>query len=153
MKALSVRQPWVDAILYGGKRIENRDWKNSNFRGEFLIHASKGMTREEYADVVDFMTARKELAWRPKPIDQLVRGAIVGRAKVVGIVRPTTSSARLTDDTRGVSRALTDNEDSWWMGGFALALDDVVAFEKPIPFLGSLGFFGTPFDREGRRVP
>jgi hypothetical protein len=46
MKALSIRQPWAWLILNAGKDIENRDWL-TRFRGPFLIHASKGMTRAE----------------------------------------------------------------------------------------------------------
>ena len=140
MKALSLRQPWADAVLYGGKRIENRvAWTNSNFRGEFLIHAAKGMTKGEYADVVDFLVM-KAFDWRPKPIGELVRGAIVGRARVTGVVKAPPCM-------------MTADQARWYMGGFALLLDDVVAFEKPIPWVGALGFFATPFDREGRRAP
>jgi hypothetical protein len=45
--ALSIRQPWAWLILHAGKDIENRDWP-TKYRGPFLIHASKGMTRDEY---------------------------------------------------------------------------------------------------------
>lgn len=40
MKALSVRQPWADLILFKEKTIETRTWK-TNYRGEILIVASK----------------------------------------------------------------------------------------------------------------
>jgi len=40
MKALSLKQPFAELILQGKKKIELRKW-NTNFRGEFLIHASK----------------------------------------------------------------------------------------------------------------
>ena len=40
MRALSVRQPWAQAILDGIKRVENRTWKTS-YRGQLVIHASK----------------------------------------------------------------------------------------------------------------
>ena len=46
MKALSIRQPWAHLILHGGKDIENRDWRTS-VRGRVLVHASKGMTRDD----------------------------------------------------------------------------------------------------------
>ena len=46
--ALSVRQPWAWAIIHAGKDIENRSWA-TKFRGRVLIHASKGMTQEEFA--------------------------------------------------------------------------------------------------------
>ena len=38
MKALTIRQPWADAIAHQSKRVENRTWKNA-YRGPFLIHA------------------------------------------------------------------------------------------------------------------
>ena len=40
MKALSLKQPFAELIVSGKKTIELRKW-NTNFRGEFLIHASK----------------------------------------------------------------------------------------------------------------
>lgn len=40
MKALSLRQPYAELIVSGKKTIEIRPW-NTNFRGEFLIHAAK----------------------------------------------------------------------------------------------------------------
>lgn len=39
MKALSIKQPWAWAIIYGDKNIENRTWP-TNYRGRFLVHAS-----------------------------------------------------------------------------------------------------------------
>jgi len=39
MKALSIKQPWVHAILHEGKDIENRSWQRS-FRGWLALHAS-----------------------------------------------------------------------------------------------------------------
>lgn len=39
MKALTIRQPWADAIAHQMKRVENRTWK-TNYRGLVLIHAA-----------------------------------------------------------------------------------------------------------------
>ena len=49
MKALSLTQPWADAILEQGKRIENREkWTACKYRGPVLLHAAKGLgTRSE----------------------------------------------------------------------------------------------------------
>ncbi len=59
--ALSVRQPWAWAIIYASKDIENRSWQAVNHglrqRGRIAIHASKGMTREEYEDASEFIAA------------------------------------------------------------------------------------------------
>ena len=40
MKALSLKQPWVELVIQGKKTIELRKW-NTSFRGEFYVHASK----------------------------------------------------------------------------------------------------------------
>jgi hypothetical protein len=44
MKALSIRQPWVYAILHEGKDVENRTWR-SHFRGWLAIHFSAKLFR------------------------------------------------------------------------------------------------------------
>lgn len=132
MKALSIRQPWAWAILFAGKDIENRDWQPRNpglrFRGEFLIHASAGMTRGEYEDFLD--TAHVISVERPfpsdltlPPFDKLPRGGIVGRARVVDIV--------------------DSHPSPWFFGTKGLVLADV----RPLPFVpmkGALGFFDVP---------
>ena len=39
MKALTIRQPWVHAILQEGKNIENRNWSTKH-RGWIALHSS-----------------------------------------------------------------------------------------------------------------
>ena len=145
VRALSLTQPWADAVLYAGKRIENRiKWKNSNFRGAFLIHAAKGCTKADYADVVSFLE-RRRIEWRPPPYDALVRGGIVGVASVEGIVLPTKGGTERVVGSPGAAATFALQRDSWWMGAFALLLDGV----RAVPFVehpGSLGFFRVPDD-------
>ena len=38
-RALSIKQPWLAAILSGWKPVENRTWDTS-YRGPLLLHAS-----------------------------------------------------------------------------------------------------------------
>lgn len=71
LKALSIKQPHADKIIYRGKDIENRTWR-TKFRGTVAIHA--GMKFDEYAGLSD------------KEKKQLVRGAIVGVVDVVDCV-------------------------------------------------------------------
>lgn len=142
MKALSIRQPaW--AIVHAGRDIENRDWKPWNpairFRGPFLIHASKGMTRCEYEDALGAMHAISEVAPFPAGLtlpsaDALPRGGIVGSAEVVDIVR--------------------DSDSPWFFGSIGLLLRNA----RPLPFAplkGQLGFFDVPegFWRSRVEVP
>lgn len=68
MRALSIRQPWVELIFRGDEPIEYRTWK-TNHRGPLLIHASRTV---EYEDVED-------LGWTA---EALPTGALVGVVEV-----------------------------------------------------------------------
>jgi len=114
MKALSIRQPWAHLITHGLKTLENRTW-NTKFRGEFLIHASKGFDKAGYAWVRDNFPEID----LPLP-NQFERGGIVG---VVNLYAVATASSS-----------------PWFFGPFGFCLRDA----KPLPFvpmLGRLGFF------------
>jgi len=115
-KALSIRQPWAWLIVNGHKDIENRDWL-THFRGEVLIHAAKGMTRDEYAFA--FALAEENGVKLP-PFGELERGGIVGRAEIVDCVDQDASP--------------------WFFGDFGFVLKNA----RPLPFRplkGRLGFF------------
>lgn len=119
--ALSVRQPWAWAIIHAGKDIENRSWQAINHgltrRGRVAIHASKGMTREEYLDAAEFMA---QLRISCPPAIDLLRGGIIGSVEVVDVV--------------------TGSESPWFFGPRGLVLSDAqpCAF---IPAAGALGYF------------
>lgn len=112
MKAISIRQPWAWLILNAGKDIENRDWP-TKFRGRILIHASKGMTRDEYEE-------GQGLGAELPPFEALERGGIVGSVEIVGCITESTSS--------------------WFLGryGFQLANPEKLPFR---PYRGQLGIF------------
>jgi len=124
--ALSIRQPWAWAILNSNKRHENRTW-STRYRGPILIHAAKGLTRDEYKSFLMFY--EHEINYGPPyppscpPMAALERGGIVGRARIVDCVKAS---------------------DSPWFGGpYAFVLDDV----HPMPFIpyrGELGLFEVP---------
>lgn len=66
MKCLSLRQPYAELLVAGKKTIELRKW-NTNFRGKFLIHASKNVNKERCKSLgIDY--------------SKLNTGAIIGRA-------------------------------------------------------------------------
>lgn len=118
MRALSIRQPWAWLIVNGHKDIENRNWV-TKFRGTFLVHAAKGMTRDEYA--LAFVTAEENGVKLPA-FEDLERGGIVGQATITDCV--------------------SESQSPWFFGEFGLVLADA----KSLPFQpcnGSLGFF-TP---------
>ena len=139
MKALSVRQPWCHLIIRPDivgeearrqaylagviKDVENRS-RRTNFRGEFLIHASQGMTRHEYDDVRLFLVCCAIDIELP-PFEKLELGGIVGAATLVDCVDSSNSR--------------------WYMGQKGYVLRDA----RPLPFVsckGKLGFFDVPHD-------
>jgi hypothetical protein len=135
--ALSVRQPWAFCLAAGWKPVENRSWKRGNpglnFRGEFAIHASQGMTRDEYEDCADLCRA---LGLALPPPADLLRGGIVGVATIIDIV--------------------TEMDSDWFFGPKGL----VVADARPVDFIpvgGQLGFFDwrklLPFAKNGGPLP
>jgi len=135
MKALSIRQPWAwliirpdvtdppeRAALYKSgqiKDVENRDWP-THFRGPVLIHASKGMTRDEYGYC---LRLSESLGVKLPPMDELERGGIVGMATITDCVIHSNSP--------------------WFFGrhGFLMRDAKVLPFT---PFTGALGFFNVP---------
>jgi len=44
MKIITLKQPWATLIAEGYKKYEFRSWK-TNYRGEILIHAGKGIDK------------------------------------------------------------------------------------------------------------
>ncbi|MCA6108146.1 ASCH domain-containing protein [Bradyrhizobium cenepequi] len=120
-KCLSLIQPWAWAVVYGGKPIENRSWRDDNpalkFRGRVAIHASKGMTRTYYDAARGFMS---QLGVRcPAAID-LTRGAIIGSVEIVDAVK--------------------QSDSPWFFGYWGFVLRNPEPCE-PIPVVGQLGFF------------
>jgi hypothetical protein len=120
-KALSIRQPWAWAILFAGKDIENRSWQAVNHglnqRGRIAIHASSGLGRQEYADVVALMAVMGVIC---PPAIELLRGGIVGSVEIVDVVKRSDSP--------------------WFFGPRGLVLRNPEPCDF-IPVKGCLGFF------------
>jgi ASCH domain len=123
MKAISIRQPWAWAIMHAGKDIENRQW-STRVRGRVLVHAAKGLTRDEYQSTLDWYctTPLGTDAAMPRMSD-LARGGIIGSVEIVDCV--------------------TKSSSPWFFGfyGFVLRNPQPLPF---VPFCGSLGFFDVP---------
>ena len=121
MIALSIRQPWAWLILHAGKNIENREWPTAR-RGRFAIHASKGMTRDEYDGARDLCWDIDE-AIRFPMFDELERGGLVGVVDLLDCV--------------------TDSSSPWFFGTYGFVLSNPIALPF-VPLKGRLGFFTVP---------
>ncbi len=109
--ALTVRQPWAAAILWGGKDTENRMWRTSH-RGRLLIHA--GTRADPWSDSPQAAV----IAAIPEELRAL-RGVILGEVTLVDCIRGSTSPWAAGRDNR------------WrWL------LADPVPWDVPVPATG-----------------
>lgn len=141
---LSLRQPWLYAVMEIDKRCENRSWSTS-FRGEFLLHASAGVGVGEYFDAADAIEAivrsdRRARFDSPGPLvpprEEVERGGIVGVARLVRVIAPCDPEPELFEGCLCGTQWHRPNE-------YGFILDDVR--ELPFtPWKGALGFFGVP---------
>ena len=119
MKAMTIKQPWVHAILCEGKDMENRSWQRT-FRGWLALHASA--TPNRYAEF-----PRGHLV---PDFDTLDYSAICGVARVVKIVTKSRSKWFSRPDDGSIN--------------FGWVLGDVTALKTPIPCKGALGLWNIP---------
>jgi hypothetical protein len=119
MKALTIKQPWVHAILHEGKNIENRSWQRS-FRGWIALHASAQPARQ----------ASFPRGHRLPDLAELDYSAVCGVARVADIVTNSRSKWFWQPDDGSVNYG--------WM------LTGVRALKEPIACKGALGLWQLP---------
>lgn len=119
MKALSLKQPWAELVVSGRKTVELRNW-NTNFRGEFLVHASK----------VPSQDAMKRFGF-----DTLPTGCIVGKATLVSVKTYPNKAAFEEDATKHFATPGWYDEKA---KGFILTNAERI---EPRPLKGKLNFF------------
>ena len=120
LKCLSVSQPFADLIISGKKIIELRNW-NTNFRGEFLIHAP--------------IKIRINDSSRLKIKKKLVTGAIVGKAELYDVKK--------YDLIKEIKKDQKFHFSSKKFNGktFGFMLKNSKSLRIPIPWKDQLGFF------------
>ena len=119
MKAITIKQPWVHAILKEGKDIENRSWKR-DFRGWLAIHSSASPRRD----------ARYPKGYKVPPLEDLTYASICGVARVVDMVSKSQSP--------WFDRPRNGQKNYGWL------LQDIRPLKKPIPCKGALGLWDVP---------
>lgn len=114
--------------MNGWKNIENRMWRTS-YRGPVLIHASKGMTQDEYNGCRLFMAGfcdpDRDIKL-PHPVE-FERGGIVGVATILDCVE--------------------DHDSEWFCGEWGFVMADA----RPLPFhpvKGMLSFFRCDYPQD-----
>lgn len=118
LRALSIQQPWVHAILHLGKDVENRTW-STKCRGWIALHAS---ARPRAATDDDFPRGI-----RCPDLDLLEYSAILGVARLV--------------DVRERSRSKWTDRPEDGSINYSWLLADPIALKKPISCNGKLGLW------------
>ena len=127
MKCLSISQPFADLIISGKKTIELRNW-NTNFRGEFLIHAP--------------IKIRKEDCARLKIKHKIITGAIVGKVTIFDVKKYNSSKEVIKDGKFHLASKNFNNKK------YGFILKNPRAFRIPIPWKGQLGFFNVDLPKK-----
>ncbi len=126
MKCLSISQPFADLIISGKKTIELRKW-NTNFRGEFLIHAP--------------IKIRTEDCKRLKITKKIVTGAIIGKAELYDVKKYNSSKeVKKEQKFHFASKNFQDKT-------FGFKIKNVKPLRIPIPWKGQLGFFDVELSK------
>lgn len=121
VKALTIRQPWAWATIYGGKDVENRR-RRTAYRGPLLIHAGKNPDPDPGASSRLLWTMADPGAFRQ------LRGAWQAREAIIGVVH-------LADVLTG--SAADDGTDR------DLARGDIDAFARQAAVCADLRLFGA----------
>lgn len=121
-RALSIRQPWADAIIHGTKRVENRTWRRDtgdHALGWVWVHASAG-----YDKAGDLWMREQGLHI---PLADVPRGALIGLAHFDLI-----------------SNGPMGPADPWAFGPWCWCIGEVIALDEPVPCKGALGLWTVP---------
>ena len=127
--ALSINQPWAWLIAAGHKDVENRNW-NTEFRGEFLIHAGKTLDKGALADldVGEHPVTGEDFRPWEGGLPRIDTGGMVGIAELVGVVTKRTGGA----------------DNPWFVGRYGFVIRNARPIEL-IPCVGALGFFAPNY--------
>jgi len=148
VKALSIRPPWSYYIIYGIpygvavdngdgtqsikdsgkvilKNIENRAWPiPAWFKLPQRIQVHVGKRDDDIEAILELCFGKLGLSVFSILMSyskRLPRGAIIGEVDIIGCV--------------------TESKNPWFVGPYGFILANRVAYEKPIPCRGKLGFF------------
>ena len=126
-KCLTLFPHWAWAVIYGGKRIENRTW-NTKHRGRLWIHSASRLRCPSHEDMLLLPSMPDAAA--------LTTRAIIGYVSLVDVVTLREASG-----------------DVFATGPFCWVLQGAVAID-PLPCAGQMGLWTVPLRvvRAARRI-
>lgn len=134
MYGLTIKQPWLHAIVAGTKRVENRTWAVPEWVIGKVIALHAGKTYD-YGAVFPAWTVTP--GWEP---GELPEGAVAGVAKVTGC-HPLEHVCSPGPHLRACSPWSARSQCHW-------LLAEVRPLPNPVPCRGMLGLWRLPADVE-----
>ena len=123
MKVITIKQPWATLIVEGYKRFEFRSWK-TNYRGDILIHAGKGIDKEAMECLKKYLP------------DEIPLGKIIGKATLIDCIPMSKDFADML---------AKENNDIYTTHSFSrnygFKLENVEKLDNPIEIRGQLGLW------------
>jgi hypothetical protein len=126
LKCLSISQPFADLIISGKKSIELRNW-NTNFRGEFLVHAP--------------LKIRMDDVKRLKINKKFITGSIIGKVQLYDVKKYNSIKEIKLDQKFHFSIKKFQTKT------FGFLLKNAKPLRIPIPWKGQLGIFDVNFPK------
>lgn len=159
MRALTLKQPWADAVCYLGKRLENRTRPPPRtLPATELIAIHAGMADSQKDHQATAHLAARALKWGLGDVmpEVTTLGAVVAVCRVVGWLdnSPFSPMRRWVDGMNTINHLeclsdhLEDQIERWFDGPFAWVLEDVQVLAEPVPARGALGLWALPDDVE-----
>ncbi|HYF04526.1 MAG TPA: ASCH domain-containing protein [Patescibacteria group bacterium] len=137
MKVLSLIQPWASLVVIGAKLIEVRKWKTT-YRGELLIHASKGFPGE-YQYLCWHEPFQSALAVADLYVGILPLGAIIGKVILEDCKLIVDKPEELLKKSEMNAPPYPElGFDDYTSGKFGWIFSHAELFKKPIPAKGAL---------------
>lgn len=122
MKGLTIREPWASLIVNGYKKYEFRSFK-TNYRGKILIHAGLKLESDSALKFKDYNF-------------NYGHGEIIGEATISDCILV---DAEFEDKLYKINPLVYGR--SKHARKYAWKLDNVIMYEKRIPYKGQLGLW------------
>ena len=124
MKVLTIKQPFASLIIEGLKEYEFRTWK-TKYRGEFLIHAGKGIDKKAMEKFKCFNL-------------DYPSGCIIGKVTLTDCIKIDDESRKMLKEKKSIVYDSIVNNTDW--EGYGFKMENIQKI-KPIPIDGKLSFW------------
>lgn len=148
MIALTVREPWATATVFGDRRVDNRGGSIPKLCGERVaIHVGVQITVKE-RDAMPVVHARLARAGlHPEAARRMAMLAVAKRGHGVGtLIGIVLGVATIDEWIGGPTRAHELGQGQWFTGPIAAVFSDVRPVVPPVPCPGARRFWRLPPD-------